>query len=304
MPKGKGRGGGAFRGGARGGGDRRKAKREAKNSHSLYSEEDGGDPGNSSECCRKIGGLSLESGSDSENESLEESGDEEQREDENKHGKIEPPFPVAMWDLAQCDPKRCTGRKLARHGLVHILKPSQRFGGIVLDPLATQVLSPGDADIMKQGGLAVIDCSWAQVPESGSILRHRPQHGRLLPFLVAANNVNFGKPMKLSCVEAIAASMAICSALLILVATPVILIIFSNPNFFVCFPDFNTLAEAYLSKFKWGKTFLKMNDDFLEGYSKCGSSDEVISFQDTNLERLRQEREVDRGTETLNLHMK
>ncbi len=74
-------------------------------------------------------------------------------------------------------------------------------------------MSPADTEIMEQSGLAVIDCSWAQVPESGTILRHRPQHGRLLPFLVAANNVNFGRPMKLSCVEAIAASMAICSKL-------------------------------------------------------------------------------------------
>lgn len=76
-----------------------------------------------------------------------------------------------------------------------------------------KVLSPADSEIMKQGGLAVIDCSWAQVPETGSILRHKPTNGRLLPFLVAANNVNFGRPMKLSCVEAIAASMAICGKL-------------------------------------------------------------------------------------------
>jgi pre-rRNA-processing protein TSR3 len=72
------------------------------------------------------------------------------------------------------------------------------------------VLSPADTEIMAAGGIAVIDCSWAKVPESGTILKHKPQNGRLLPFLVAANTINFGKPMKLSCVEAIAASMAIC----------------------------------------------------------------------------------------------
>lgn len=153
MPKGRGKSGGHRGSGGGGGskigqnlGDRRKAKRQAKNSHSFLPEEDGG--GGTSECCRKMKDLDLESGSDQE-ESCEGSGSEEEecegvgdeRGKNGHHGKIEPPFAVAMWDLAQCDPKRCTGRKLARHGLVNILKPSQRFPGIVLDPLATQVES-------------------------------------------------------------------------------------------------------------------------------------------------------------------
>lgn len=206
MPKARGRGGGSRGSKTSGGaGDRRKAKRQAKNSQTFYS-EDG--EGNTSECCQQLGDLEIED-DQSETETDVTSDEDEQVGSEYK--VVSPLFPVAMWDLAQCDPKRCTGRKLSRHGLVTILKPSQRFGGIVLDPLATQVLSPADTEIMKHHGLAVIDCSWAQVPESGTILKHKPQHGRLLPFLVAANNVNFGKPMKLSCVEAIAASMVICS---------------------------------------------------------------------------------------------
>lgn len=129
-------------------GGRRKAKREARNSQSFLGDEGGEE--NTSECCRKISELDLDNsddntGSECTDSSEGESEDIDQAETNSNnassvvHKKIEPPFAVAMWDLAQCDPKKCTGRKLARHGLVTLLKPSQRFPGIVLDPLATQV---------------------------------------------------------------------------------------------------------------------------------------------------------------------
>ncbi|TPP66177.1 putative ribosome biogenesis protein [Fasciola gigantica] len=71
---------------------------------------------------------------------------------------------TAMWDFEQCDPRRCSGRKLVRFGLVRSLRMNEGFGGIVLTPTATSVLSPEtDRDIMNTGGLAVVDCSWAQL---------------------------------------------------------------------------------------------------------------------------------------------
>jgi len=44
-----------------------------------------------------------------------------------------------MWDLKQCDPKRCTGRKLMRLGMIDKLKLFAMFNGIVLSPVATEV---------------------------------------------------------------------------------------------------------------------------------------------------------------------
>lgn len=38
--------------------------------------------------------------------------------------------PVAMWDFNHCDPKRCSGKKLARNGLITSMKIGQRFRGI------------------------------------------------------------------------------------------------------------------------------------------------------------------------------
>ena len=42
------------------------------------------------------------------------------------------PIRLAMWDFEHCDPKRCSGKKLSRLGMVKILKISQKFRGIVM----------------------------------------------------------------------------------------------------------------------------------------------------------------------------
>ena len=76
--------------------------------------------------------LSEESGSSGESEPEHSSFDD-------SPGTISAAFPVAMWDVEQCDPKRCTGRKLARHNLVKLLRLGQRFGGLVLTPVGELV---------------------------------------------------------------------------------------------------------------------------------------------------------------------
>ena len=162
------------------------------------------------------------------------------------------PVKLQMWDFGQCDSKRCTGRKLARTGFIRTMRIGQAFRGVVLSPYATRSVSPEDLDYVKTKGISVIDCSWARLNEIPQKKLRGGQH-RLLPFMVAANPVNYGKPMKLTCVEAIGATLYIVGL--------------------------KKEATELLSVFDWGKEFLKINLDILERYSMTKNSADIVKTQ-------------------------
>ncbi|GFR50534.1 hypothetical protein Agub_g12804, partial [Astrephomene gubernaculifera] len=166
------------------------------------------------------------------------------------------PIHLAMWDLGQCDRKRCTGTRLARQGLVRELRLGQTFPGVILSPAGQRAVSPEDAPLIRSRGLAVVDCSWNRLDDVpfGRIKGAAP---RLLPFMVAANPVNYGRPCKLSCAEAFAAALFLCGL--------------------------REEAVAVLSRFKWGHSFFSTNAELLSRYAACANAAEVIAAQNEYL---------------------
>lgn len=189
--------------------------------------------------------------------SLSDSENASDSETDSSDSDIEIPYTVAMWDFNQCDPKKCSGRKLARLGLIKCLKIKQKFPGVVLTPTGVQCVSPADRSIVEAKGIGVVDCSWAKIDQT-PIAALKSAHPRLLPFLVAANPINYGKPLKLSCVEAVAATMFI--------------------------TGYKREAAYYMDKFSWGHAFLELNEELLEIYSNCTDSTSVVAAQKKYLE--------------------
>ncbi|MBC7129859.1 DUF367 family protein [Candidatus Bathyarchaeota archaeon] len=160
---------------------------------------------------------------------------------------------ITVYHAGQCDPKKCTALKLKRHGLIRIVN-RMRFlpkRAIVLNPFSKIAFSPADRERIENFGLVALDFSWEHIDKP--LPKNVRGTSRCLPFLVAGNPVNFGVPTKLSTVEALAAALYIAG--------------------------FTEESEKLLSIFKWGHTFLDINRERLDKYSKAKNSSEIIEIQ-------------------------
>ncbi|KAK6363086.1 ribosome biogenesis protein tsr3 [Orbilia blumenaviensis] len=176
-----------------------------------------------------------------------------QRRDNDEDGTSKrPAYKCAMWDFGHCDPKRCSGKKLEKAGLIRNLRVGQKFAGVVVTPNGKVVVSPADADVVNEAGAAVVEASWARISEI-PFSRIGGKHERLLPYLVAANPVNYGRPWKLNCAEALAACFYITGH-----------------------PDW---AEDIMLPFSWGHAFIEINEDLLDKYAACEDAEGVKSVE-------------------------
>lgn len=76
----------------------------------------------------------------------------------------------------------------------------------------------------------------------------------LVPYMTAVNPVNYGKAYKLSCVEAVAATLFL--------------------------GGFYDETDFVLSHFKWGKSFLEVNQELFDNYRNCNNSEELKQYQE------------------------
>lgn len=184
-----------------------------------------------------------------------------------------PSFKAAAWDMNHCDAKRCSGKRLIRLGLMRELHVGQKHPGIVVSPKAKTLLSPSDRGILEQYGAAVVEASWNRIEEV-PFNRIGGPNPRLLPYLVAANPTNYGRPWRLNCVEALAATFAICGH--------------------------NDWAGEVLSAFSYGQAFLDINEAVLKRYSACKDEEEVKKAEEEWLAKIENEWREDREEREVN----
>lgn len=151
------------------------------------------------------------------------------------------------------DPEKCSARKLDRLGHATLHRSARETPpGIVLNPFAERALSPADA--AESDRVVALDCSWETAQEEAFDL---DGVYRSLPFLVAANPINYGTAFKLNTVEAFAGALTICGE--------------------------RDRAAEILSTFSWGPTFLELNEEPLDRYAACADSAAVVAVQDDYL---------------------
>jgi pre-rRNA-processing protein TSR3 len=150
-------------------------------------------------------------------------------------------------------------------------------------PNAKKVVSPADKDLLEQFGAAVVECSWVRVKEvpwsriGGKCERLCTSNlaGYIyiiltisVPYLIAANTVNYGKPWRLNCVEALAACFCICGH--------------------------EDWAQEVLKHFRYGEAFLEINSELLKRYAACETEEDVKRTEEEWLAKIEKEYEESR----------
>lgn len=152
-------------------------------------------------------------------------------------------------------PKACTGRRLVRRGLAQEWKENgpNASGPILLDPRASDPLTPLDAPRAAASGILVVDCSWNRLSQRGKFDPAVTGLGRLprrrLPWLLAGNPQHYGRVGELNTAEAFAGALIILGDL--------------------------AGAEKVLNTFAGGQGFLALNAHLLAAYQSARSVEDL-----------------------------
>lgn len=158
---------------------------------------------------------------------------------------------LIVYHTNEDDPRKCSSKKLNKFGFVKLEKNMRKISkhAIILNPFAKKSLSKEDLSLAKENGILAVDCSWKNVENVFQKLG-KMHFSRALPFVVAANPVNYGKPFKLTTLEAFATALYILDEI--------------------------EHARKILNIYKWGPHFLELNKQPLEEYRNAENSTEII----------------------------
>lgn len=158
-------------------------------------------------------------------------------------------------NLNECDPRRCTARKLKKFGLAQFIGKRKGIakGAILLNPFSDRVLSKEDREIIENRGIVALDGSWKKIEEKDFLMYNRLFIFRALPYLVAGNPTHYGIPTMLSTAEALAFGLFI--------------------------TGFKEDAFRILKIFSWGIKSFELNRELLEMYYNANSAKEIIYLQ-------------------------
>lgn len=101
------------------------------------------------------------------------------------------------------------------------------------------------------------------------ILKDSSVADEVVPYLIAANTVNYGKPWRLNCVEALAACFYICGH--------------------------EDWAQDVLKHFRYGEAFLEINSQLLKRYAACSTEEDVKRAEEDWLAKIEREYEQNRA---------
>lgn len=162
---------------------------------------------------------------------------------------------MIVYRLPQCDPRKCSALKLKKFGFVKVTRRLSEIPNntVLLNPYAQKAFSREERENTCAYGLTAVDCSWHSAEATFAQLGKRAC-SRALPFLLAANPVNYGKPYRLSTLEAFAAALYIIG--------------------------YKDDANDILKLYKWGEQFIILNREPLEAYARAKDSEGVITAQD------------------------
>ena len=103
-----------------------------------------------------------------------------------------------------------------------------------------------------------MDLTWTNIDE---FPRPKGTTDRALPYMLASNPINWGRPMELNSAEAVMASLFILGE--------------------------REQAETFLGRFNWAPEFMRLNGELLEEYSSAKDSTEVVRIQNEYIDSIR-----------------